>query len=230
VKILGLDFETTGLSAEKNEIIEVGAVLFDFELKKPLEMYSTFVLGKIGFSPKISDEIFRITGITESMVTNNGVSLAEVRIRLQQMESRAEFFMAHNAEFDRGFYNTHIYQSRKPWLCTKNDIDYPAHFKGRSLIHVSAEHGFINPFQHRAVFDVMSMLRVASEYDIKEIVQSSLSPMVILRAMVTYENKDLARARGYQWDSSLKEWRKMVKQFKVHKEISEAPFQTVIVG
>ena len=231
MKILGIDFETTGLSAEKNEIIEIGAVLFDTETKKPLELYSTLVTsGKTGMAPFISDEIYAITGITQDMVNNHGEPLYKVREKMQTMEDRADFFMAHNAEFDRGFYNQHLYQSRKPWLCSTNDIEYPKHFKGRSLIHVSAEHGFINPFQHRAVFDVMSMLRVASQYDFRDIIQSSISPMVTVRAMVSYETRDQAKQRGYEWDGGLKEWRKVIKQYKVAKEVAEAPFQVVILG
>ncbi|MCI9040992.1 type I-E CRISPR-associated endoribonuclease Cas2e [Dubosiella newyorkensis] len=66
-----LDLETTGLNVEKDEIIEVGALLI-----KNTEIDNSFTaMIDVGHIPK---EISKITGITEEMLKNQGKTKQEV--------------------------------------------------------------------------------------------------------------------------------------------------------
>lgn len=57
-----LDFETTGLSPEKDEIIEIGAVrLSGFEV---IDTFQTFVYTKTIISPRVS----QVNAITNDMI------------------------------------------------------------------------------------------------------------------------------------------------------------------
>ncbi|MBH49312.1 MAG: hypothetical protein CMG69_00955 [Candidatus Marinimicrobia bacterium] len=92
---IAFDFETTGLSKYSDRIIEVAAVLY--KDGKPVECFETLINPQI----QISDEITRITGITNTMVEDSPT----------EKEIAEDFFkflgdhplVAHNAKFDEGF-------------------------------------------------------------------------------------------------------------------------------
>lgn len=92
------DIETTGLSKEKDKITEIGAV--KIQEGKIVDSFSTFV------NPErpISDEITKLTGITNQMVAD----APTIDVILPQF---LEFcgqgvLVAHNASFDVGFIRT----------------------------------------------------------------------------------------------------------------------------
>jgi DNA polymerase III epsilon subunit-like protein len=150
MKILGVDVETTGLDAAEDRITEVGAVLFDWDTQTPLVVLSALV----NPGRPIPQEITKLTGITNEMVADYGRPEEEVLGDFQHLLGRADYAMAHNAAFDKGFYDAAVVRhgfapDDKVWLCTKNDIKYPESIITRNLCHLAAEHSIINPFRHR---------------------------------------------------------------------------------
>ncbi|MCB9025823.1 MAG: 3'-5' exonuclease [Bdellovibrionaceae bacterium] len=114
MKVVVLDFETTGLSAAHNRIIEVGAVALDGK-----DCVGTFsqLVHPGDFLPY---NITQITGITDEML--NDQPPAEV-----VMPKLAEFIsdrtiIAHNASFDAKFLNSEMkrvdIELSNPVLCT----------------------------------------------------------------------------------------------------------------
>ena len=97
------------------------------------------------------------------------------------------------------------------------------------MIHLAAEHDFLNPFAHRAVFDVLTMFKVLSHYDIDEVVRYSKVPWVTVQAMVGFNNNKLAKERSYRWNPDRKIWWRLVKQDKLEQERKEAPFETKLI-
>lgn len=87
-----LDFETTGLDASKNHIIEVGALKIDEEGFETT--YQTFVNPPVSISPKITS----ITGITDNMVLE--APLIEPVIKALGSFIGSSKIVAHNADFD----------------------------------------------------------------------------------------------------------------------------------
>ncbi len=89
------DLETTGLNAESNEIIEIGAVKVSGG--KITERFSEFVKPSVPIPPKITE----LTGITEAMVEEAG-SVESVLPRFLKF-SEGCVLVAHNADFDMSF-------------------------------------------------------------------------------------------------------------------------------
>jgi len=92
-----LDLETTGLTAGKHEIIEIGAIRANRDSMQH-DTYQVFVKAR----RKVPKKITELTGITQEMLNAEGVSLQEA------LSGLTEFVGTHrivtfNAEFDVSF-------------------------------------------------------------------------------------------------------------------------------
>jgi DNA polymerase III subunit epsilon len=213
--ILGVDLETTSLDVETCEVIEVGAVLWDWERKMPVRILSELVQPENG----VPAEITALTGITLEDTHVYGVHHQTAMENLDSMLSEADYVMAHNGTiFDKPVYENWVDRESgyvvcdRPWLDTKTDIVYPSRVETRKLEFLAASHGFLNPFAHRAVFDVLTMLRIASQYDIQAIIARAAEPTIYVEAIVSFERKDMAKERGYKWFAPRKIWWKAFKE------------------
>lgn len=218
--VLGFDFETTGLDSVNDRITEVGAVLYHWEDKTPVQLYSALVWHDEK-RPDLSMEVSNLTGITNAHLDDFAVPTTDALNALFAMAGKADFIMAHNAQFDCDFMKFEAmrlgrpYQSefKKPIIDTTTDIEFDAFkHKSKSLTYLAATHGFLNPFAHRALFDVMTMLNIASNYDLDQMAERARSPNVILTAMVSYDDRELARKHGFYWKPEVKAWQKRIKQ------------------
>ncbi len=218
--LLGVDVETTGLNHLSDEVTEVGAVLWCTEKSTPLRLFSKFVQAKV----PISEEITQLTGITQEMVDKYGEPADAVAEELKDFAKDSEALVAHNAVFDINFLNGMGFVYDRPVIDTRVDIKYPGFVTTRKLTHLAADHGFANPFAHRALFDVLTMLRVLEKYDFYEVLARSKEPLVRASAQVSFAKKDLAKARGYSWDADNKTWFKEMKKSDAELEAKEAPF------
>ena len=229
--LLGLDFETTGLEPKTHHIIEVGVVTWDTDTQTPLRLLSFYVK-----APTWVAEAEKIHGIKQETVEKYGVAPAAAFARLSKELDGCEYIVAHNGNiFDKLFAEEECRRQGikfwpQPWLDTTIDIEYPPHITAsRKLVHLAAEHGFLNPFAHRAVFDVLTMFKVLSCYDINEVVRYSKVPWVTLQALVGFNNNKLAKDRSYRWNPDRKIWWRSVKTDKLEQERKDAPFETKII-
>ena len=94
-EIVVVDFETTGLNARRNRIIEIGAVRI--RNGQVIEEYSRFV----NPGEPIPEEVSKLTGITDAMVATAGNAAEELPKLLSFIGNAA--FAAHNAKFDYSF-------------------------------------------------------------------------------------------------------------------------------
>jgi DNA polymerase III subunit epsilon len=231
MRILGLDFETTGLLPSEDRIIEVGAVLWDWERGLPVTMLSNLVSA----DAPLPQEITQLTGITDELLSEFGLPEQSVMRDLESLIARADFIMAHNGNgFDKPFYEATCkrlgYQPADAlWLDTRVDIRYPESISVRNLTHLAAEHGFLNPFAHRAVFDVLTMLRLASNYKIEDIVARARENTVFVRALVSFDDKEKAKARGYYWCGPQRIWWRPFKESDYTEEKETCGFPTALL-
>ena len=234
MKLLGIDLETTGLDTQKDEVTEIGYVLVDTEVSKPLLCVSDLVDSGVD----VPDEITEITHITTDMLREYGRSPSDVLSRLVSYMNEVDYIVAHNGNFfDKPFLyrwscDHEVEIPDKPWLDTRDDVPYPKHYRYRNLTYLAAEHGFINPFPHAALFDAMAMMKVLSHYDINEVIKRFKTPWVVIRADVSFERKDEAKKLGYQWQKAgdktyTKCWVKRVKEFELEQERQEATFKVI---
>lgn len=239
--VLGVDVETTGLSFVDDRITELGMVVYDTDRNQPVRMYSEYVKAE---GKAVSPEITELTGITNEDLTKYGRSPKLAMVDFLIYQGSVDYVVAHNAPFDRGMIEAEIERQEvdyepKYWIDTSVDIPYPPSIKTRKLQHLAPDHGFLNPWSHRAVFDVLTMLKVLSKYDISRVVDLAKQPSILLQAVckkpwedTAPEGKketDIARSLGFRWDGGNKQWRKIVKQEQLEHE-QNGPLKIAVIG
>jgi len=260
--LCGLDIETTGLDFKEDTITELGWVVKEHGDPKPLEIRSVFIKGE----HKISDEIYQLTKIKQSHITAAGVppGVAFATLYGDLVKHKVDYIVAHNGGgFDKPFmreffsgpfmkeasatfgFNPDYIFDELPWLDTRDDIVYPFGMTATNLIYICACLGFVNPFQHAAVFDAFATLKVLESFPIEPIIARSKEPWATVRALILApfndpapageKQADKAKARRYRWqdcgDGKVwdKCWVKRVKLSEVGREKDEAPFDVVLL-
>lgn len=220
--VLGIDIETTGLDPSVDEITEVAFCLYDLARKHEIFTFSSLVSG----NKPIPEDVEKLTGISNEMRHFGGMDKDVIKPLLLQFSDRADYLVAHNAAFEKSFLGENL----GSWIDTATDIPYPDRITTRKLTHLCAEHGVWIRGAHRALNDVRAMLELMTMYDYKEIERYALSPSVVVRADVSYDNREKAKARGYRWDVEKKIWVKPLKQFQVEEERAGAGFPVLVVS
>lgn len=232
--IIGLDLETTGLDVAKNGIVEIALVLWDTEAKIPIDIFTSFVKddrAEIDWNSEEAKECLSISNIPSKAIDFAWVPTVDDLI--DQMDLRlvySDYIVACNGDqFDKpmleNFYTRYgMKLPEKTWIDMLHDVQYPKDCVARNLLYLAAYHGFINPFPHRALFDVMAMLKVLSHYDIDEVTKFARSPFVNVIANVSYVEKDLAKDAKFKWNPERKVWEKRLREIQLEKEKGEYLF------
>jgi len=240
--LLGIDVETTGLDPSTDRITELGMVLYDTDANQPLKIYCEYV----NIDGPVPEFITELTGITKTHLDIYGVSISEAMQAYVKMLGIADHQVAHNAPFDRSMIDAEIARlsmaglpPETPWIDTSVDVPYPKGIQTRKLQYLCPEHGFINPWSHRALFDVLSMLKVLSQYDIKEVVRIAGEPNITVMAICQkpWEDKapdgqkdtDLAKGRGYRFNGESKQWQKTLKQSQLSEELNNGQLKVQVL-
>lgn len=243
-RVCGLDIETTGLSFQDDHITEIAWVIKDTGDSKPLAAKTFFVLPPENLF--ISPEIEQLTKIKMKHL-QTGYPLEQVLswLALDITVHAPDFIVAHNGEnFDKPFLQAKAALMGeavldpifgRQWLDTSVDVVYPPDCRYTNLMYVAAYYGFINPFPHAALFDTMTMLKVLDQQDILAAATRAASPWVVVKANVSYDDRDKAKARRYWWetignDKYPKQWVKKIKELDLAKEIAEAPFPVIRIA
>lgn len=171
--ILVFDFETTGLSATNDEIIEIGAIRYTlvngkYQIVSELqEILKTNV--------EISEKITEITGITKEMQNELGISQEEGFKKLNALIDKDTLLIAYNIQFDLGFLTT-FYQKHydKNYMINNDLLDIMAVYKDRNAWGASVIEGWrldsaVKKYNvsivntHRALDDVKATYEVMKE-------------------------------------------------------------------
>lgn len=201
-----LDTETTGLNHQRDRIIELGMVAFEYDpstagITRIIERYSGFE--DPGFP--LPTEIIEITGISDDMVRGRSFDEEEVA----RLADRATMVIAHNAAFDRKFVEARFPRfSRLHWACSVSQIDWQAErISTRVLEYLLFKFGwFINA--HRALDDAEGVLGLLLE-------RLPVSGTPVFKALLDmyeketstiwavgapFDKKDILKQRGYRWN------------------------------
>lgn len=235
--ILGIDLEgmnenlvENGVNLKVDRVTEIGAVLWDTRINTPIRFFSELIDERDRL--RMTEEIIDLTGIDDQLLKEHGLKSDEIKMALERLGllmKKADYIMAHNGEkYDKPMLNAMFirYGLEMPkmvWIDTQNDVEYPAKITHKSMSALEHAHGFINPFPHRAVTDVLAMFKIAANYDFGRIVKIAQSPKIRIVANLRAPNwKDKAqvdefnriknkvsRAR-FQWDAEHKQWTKVI--------------------
>lgn len=222
--LVAFDLETTGLNTETDEIIELGYALYDLQNPAPLLMRSHLVVPKV----PVNEEVTKITGIDNQMIQEYGETLDYVLRELFDIivKYRATYYVAHNGlDYDIPMLKNHFSRAGVQYpnlkvIDTKVDLPLAYTPKSTSLVYMAADHGFINPFPHRALTDAMTCMRLLKQYDILKVIAITNTPMLEIRADVNYDRRELAKKAGFNWDAERKIWVKKVREYYL-KELKE---------
>lgn len=201
---LMIDVETTGLDYRTDQIIELGAVMFNYDaagriyrLSEPLHCYNDPGV-------PITAEITELTGITNEMVAGHKLDVTE----LDEMIGLSNFVVAFNADFDRKFIErVNMGAVKKPWGCLMAQVPWGAEgIAGRRMEYIAHALGFFYE-AHRAVDDCLAGIHLLS----RTLPRSGKPVLSALREQAikpshrvvivgkTFDFNHLLKARGYRF-------------------------------
>lgn len=227
-RALILDTETTGLNpppAGTDVCIEVGCTLFDLELAVPLASFATLIQHE---GPNGAEEHNHIPAEALKESPQPEVAWSGVSRLLE----RADVVLAHEIAFDRGFVPSFIAHAA-PWVCSKRHIDWPLAKTGEHLVHLALAHGVGVVHAHRAMTDVDILVRllmrvhemlgdVPQPYPLVHLLERAMRPRKKIAALVSFDERELAKTAGFAWEPSTKTWWREVPE----DEIAALPFKT----
>jgi len=232
--VLGIDFETTGLNPKVHVICEVGAQLWDTEYHRAVQSLQCLVQPPVA-APPFEPDAIAATGLVPDLITKYGKDSLRSLKQLLNMYDQADVICAHNGNTcDRLFlrawmdffgFTDETFLENKLWLDTMVDIDYPKKWN-KQLICLAAYHGFINPFPHQAMGDVMTMFAILDHYPIEQVIEMAQTPTIGARLTgIPYDDREWAKTRGYfpyYMSGKFMFWMKTFKENKLEAEAAEA--------
>lgn len=220
-----LDVETTGLNQSQDKVIEIGVRQFKFNRESGEvlvfgESYSSFQDPGMA----LSEEVTRITGITDAMVKGHQIDWKKV----DEMLHTSSIIIAHNAGFDRPFIDrVSAVSPKKIWGCSYQQVDWTAKgYPTQKLEVLSIYHGFFNE-SHRALSDADSLLyllslknqKIGTAYLQELLNQARKTTIQMIASQSPFESKDHLRLRNYRWDAQNKFWSKEIEQTHLSDEL-----------
>lgn len=232
--VVGFDLETewtTPVDPKSAKIWEYACVLWDTQTNEPIAFATDIVWSEdYIFDPRMK--------IERHHLEDHGVPAVIALDRIRKFFSKSDAVVAHNGkDFDKivleSEFKRHGYQDEPNylWIDTTVDVPYGPEIETRKLDFLAPVHGFLNPFAHRALFDVCTMLRIASKYSWDTIFSRARTEDIYVVAEVkkpwedNSKSTDLAKARGYRFDKDSKYWYKKIKESELQLEREQAPFR-----
>lgn len=239
MRLLVLDIETTGFDFKKDRVIEFGYVLYDTN-SKSLLLSENVLLHRDSF-PESSISAFESHRISQEMLREFGVLpdsyFFYFLTKLSKM--KVDYLVGHNIkQFDKPFLVEDMTKEKLeaslfssiPVIDTQTDLLHEKEPDSRKLKYMAADKGYINTFPHRALFDALTCLKLLEGQDLNEVISQSLVPVCEVEALVSFDTKDLAKAKGFHWKPEAKKWLKKIKKNKLDKELEGCGFEIKIIS
>ncbi|MCC3459767.1 MAG: 3'-5' exonuclease [Oscillatoriales cyanobacterium] len=216
MKLLIVDTETTGLS-EDSEVCEMAATLYSVNPKGAIASLSTLL-------PIAKNAAQLINGISPelSALGNRNPD------GFNRLAIRSNYAVAFNAEFDGNYWEVNL-----PWICAMKDFDWGYHKERFTLVELALWLGIGIGTAHRAGDDVRLLVECFNrcpdfETRLEEAIVRSQSPTLELKAIVSYDNRNLAKEAGFNWDANQKLWLKKVRECDYERFVLSINFDTHI--
>lgn len=235
MRICVVDTETTDLRTDVADVIELGYAIYDPDSSAPIHVVNTLVTPKA----QITEEIEKLTDIRAYTLDQFGEQPNKVWTQFlsDMVTYDVTYLVGHNIKnYDMPVMKANMERCGCSFANIKTQVidtltDLPLEYtpKSMKLSYVCADHKFIMPFEHRALFDALACGKLLFMYDFKKVLALAQSPDVLLRAVVTYDDRAKASKRGFRWDGDRKLWLKTVKKCNLEKEVKEADFTIVVL-
>jgi DNA polymerase-3 subunit epsilon len=124
------------------------------------------------------------------------------------MLGACDLVIAHNAAFDRQWFGRGaLPQIDKPWLCSMEDLRWPAERQLRanpSVRDLALAYGVPVWAAHRALTDCIYLAQVFERCpELDELLRAGLEPRRLYRARLSYDERHKAREAGFRWNEPI---------------------------
>ncbi len=200
-RVLLLDTETTALSPQTGQCIEVGAILFHVPSRSVLQQVS-FLL------PCTSNPAESVNGIPAAL-TRLEQPWRQALACFEAMVAASDVLVAHNAAFDRQWFgHGELPALTRPWICTMEDVPWPAdrHLRATpSVRDLALAYGIPVWACHRALTDSIYLAEVFARCDdLEQLLVAALEPRTLYRACLSYGERHLAKEAGFRWNDPVR--------------------------
>jgi len=223
MNLLIIDTETTALDPQTGCAIELGAILYSVEHQTSLHHIATLLA-----APDNSAE--HINRIPAAVLPAIAPRLQSFALQtFWEMVQQSDYAIAHNAEFDAQWFGQGCLPMLEKdgiplrWLCTATDFTWPHQTRpSEALVSLALAHGIGVGLAHRALADCQLISAFFDRMeDLPEMIAHALRPRAIYKALVGYDNRQLAKDAGFRWNHFVQgAWtRKMTED-----EVVDLPF------
>jgi DNA polymerase-3 subunit epsilon len=210
-----VDTETTGVDPERDQIIEIAAILYSLTHAAPVESFSYLLSCADNPAVQVNGILPEIT-----MLSDDYENL------LDCMEGRSIAYLAHNASFDQSF----LKRDAIPFVDSMRQIEWPVPCGSKALVAIALAHGVGVASAHRAMADCDTLSRLLTRVhemgvDLEQLIARAMLPRVKIKALVSYDDRQLAKDARFQWDGDTKTW---WREF-IEGEVPEFAFKTRVI-
>lgn len=205
--IVILDTETTGTNKASDKIIELALVRCTVSLTSKRIVSVDGIYDEF-HDPKepLAPEIVKLTGITDDMVRGKSID----RDILARYVTDEPLIVAHNAAFDRPFFERYFYEYKNlPWACSYREIMWNSlGYKAANLEGLVLSAGYFYD-AHRACNDCLALawlLHMIPEACAMLLDNARTSTYRIEAHGSPFEVKDNLKSHGFRWDGTKKLW------------------------
>lgn len=246
-RILIIDYETPSENGvEQCEWCEFAALLYNVS-PNPRECGE---LESVSMVFPIADEnrYEWLNKITPELASMGAIALHQKAFTLEQtiISFCPEYVTAFNAEFDEQLFRRHFQHShigQLPVFCSMKDVDWS--FPGANkyntfaLINLAIYLGVPIGNAHRAMDDVRLLARCFDTRKnglygmIGDAIALSQSPKITVKALVKYEEKELAKEAGFApiyQNSKFSHWEKTIRKCEYQSLESSVSFELEILS
>lgn len=231
MNIFIFDFEATTPDPTTARILQLAFGVYN---EKGVEQtFHTALLYDETYAPIPADSQ-AIHGITDDQIKTWGKSPETELLHLVEQAARCDFVAGHNIRnYDLPLLMGELERYRvmvrfDNIIDTRFDIEYPSHITTRKLTHLCADLGIIRQGAHSARHDVDMTKDLLFSFPLETTLERAKSPNLYIRADVTFNDKEKAKERKYNWDTVNKIWVKQIKELDLARE-KEASFPVLLL-
>lgn len=240
-KVAVLDLETTGLDVKNDRIIECSVLTADADTGRVIDIYSSLVFDDTIPAPRDGAKFYPGTKITHLDLVEYGKLPRSVLTKALALIQKCHYLVGHNIrDFDWPFLQNEFLRLLN-WgedklgapsiIDTRFDLPLSDDKRERRLSNMAAEHGFANPFAHRALFDNATCFRMLMLYGLDPVLahRAVRDKLILLRFpfhgydwLRDYVKRDPLR---FMWHKPGKVWYRRQKEPEVPGILSQLEFR-----
>ncbi|MDM3860396.1 hypothetical protein BMF77_pc00020 (plasmid) [Dolichospermum sp. UHCC 0315A] len=232
MKLLIIDTETTDINDAK--VCEIAATLYQVSDN----VRETGAICSIStVLPVTENPAEFVNGISPELTLNAPGWIAQIFVEtLNKMPNAADYAIAFNAEFDAPLVDK-LLNTNLNWLCAMKDFDwgYPTKNDSYKLTDLALWMGIGISTVHRAGDDVRLLVECFNrrKQQLPQIVNQAVfvanSPIIEFKAMVGYDNRELAKTAGFYWDGDRKLWTKKLRECRFDEFVKTLKFGVEVI-